>query len=423
MNLSYITGNFWADAEETGVQRAFAEAFVRRGHRLTVFSPKPDLRRGVHIGSENGIHTYGIPRERRFPALYFLDKALKPAAEERKLVSDLWSLTRFLRTHRDVDIHMVDDPYPYGFLMALAARRYPSKWMLSLHSHWGLDTAEYPHKRQRSRFVLKCIQKAFRSATIIRANSYMAADRILKQSGEVPGIEVVPVNLGYRPSSSVSELLQKKQRLQSELRERFSFSENRLIMTACRLDPVKGLDVFIKAAARVRHGYGENIRFFIAGKSRHVSGLGEYGDYLQRLSTDLGMADKITFIGHFPSQDVRWLLAGADINVVASYIDMLNMVVPEAGSVLTPSVVTRNSGISHWVEKYRSGIVVPANAPDDLARAIMEILNDPTKERAMGRAAFCLVEEFTPDAVAERIERLLRQSPESRQQQPSSISL
>ncbi|MBI4775904.1 MAG: glycosyltransferase family 4 protein [Deltaproteobacteria bacterium] len=418
MNLSYITRDFWAGAEETNVPRALAEAFVQRGHHVTVFSPKPDLRHGVHFGSENGIHTYGIPLERRFPALYLLDKALKPHAEERKFASDLWSLSRFLRSHQDVDVHLVDDPYPYGILMSLAARRYPSKWMLSLHSHWGLDTVEYPYKRQRSRFVLGCIRKAFRSATIIRANSFLAADRILKQSTKVAGIVVVPVNLGYTPSFSENEILQRKQRLQSELRKRFFFSEDRLIVSACRLDPVKGLDVFIRAAARVRQEYGEDVRFIIAGKSRHISGLGEYGDYLQRLTTDLGMADKITFTGHFPNQDMQTLLAGANINVVASYIDMLNMVVPEAGCVLTPSVVTRNSGISHWVEKYRSGIVVPTNAPEDLARAVMEILSDPAKERAMGRAALLLAENFTPDAVAQKIEQLLRQTLEVRRQHP-----
>ena len=408
MNLSYITGDFWASVEETSLQRAFAEALVRRGHQVTVFSPKSGLRRGVHSGMEHGVHTYGIPRDRRFPALYFLDKALKRPAEERKLASDLWSLFRFLGTHRDVDAHLVDDPYPYGFLMALAARRYASKWMLSLHSHWGLDTVKYPHKKRRSSFVAGCIRKAIRSATIIRANSFLAAGQLRKHPYGISRVEIVPVNLGYRPSFSEAETRRKKQRLQSELRERFFFSESKLVVSACRLDPVKGLDVFIKAASRIRGTYGENVRFAIAGKSRRIPGLGEYGDYLHRLAMDLGMADKITFIGHFPNEHIRSLLAGANVNVASSHIDMLNMVVPEAGSVLTPSVVTRTSGISHWVEKYRAGIVVRENAPDDLARSIVEILSDPAKERTMGRAAFCLAENFTPDAVAEKIEGLVR---------------
>ena len=94
MNLSYITGDFWASAKETSLQRAFAEALVRRGHRVTVFSPKPGLRRGVHLGTERGVRAYGIPKEGRFPALYLLDKLVKRPAEERKLASDLWSLFR-----------------------------------------------------------------------------------------------------------------------------------------------------------------------------------------------------------------------------------------------------------------------------------------------------------------------------------------
>jgi glycosyltransferase involved in cell wall biosynthesis len=59
----------------------------------------------------------------------------------------------------------------------------------------------------------------------------------------------------------------------------------------------------------------------------------------------------------------------------------------------TPVVATRVGGNAEAVEEGRTGFLVPADAPDALARACLALLEDPALARRMGEAGRARVRE------------------------------
>jgi len=69
----------------------------------------------------------------------------------------------------------------------------------------------------------------------------------------------------------------------------------------------------------------------------------------------------------------------------------------------TPVVASAVGGILEVVVDGETGLLVPPARPDELARAILALLRDPSRARAMGVAGRRRVEAlFTWDRIAER---------------------
>jgi len=65
----------------------------------------------------------------------------------------------------------------------------------------------------------------------------------------------------------------------------------------------------------------------------------------------------------------------------------------EAQAAGLPVVASRVGGIPSLIEDGKTGILVPAGSPDDLAKAIKAMLNDPARAREMGQQARQFVSE------------------------------
>lgn len=149
------------------------------------------------------------------------------------------------------------------------------------------------------------------------------------------------------------------------------------IGTAARLIFHKGVDIFIRAAARIASRYPDLI-FFIAGE-------GPERDKLESLRDLLGMEDKIYFLG-----DIRQMpafLSCLDIFVLASRTEGLSISLLEAGSVGLPRVASAVGGIPEIVEHGKTGILVPAEDVVSLVKAISCLIEEPQSRKNLGQEA------------------------------------
>ena len=74
-----------------------------------------------------------------------------------------------------------------------------------------------------------------------------------------------------------------------------------------------------------------------------------------------------------------------------------------------PSVARRAGGIPEVVEDNVSGLLVPSDNPDAMARAIESLIQDPKRRMAMGQAAQRRARErFSAEAIVPRYEALYR---------------
>ena len=143
------------------------------------------------------------------------------------------------------------------------------------------------------------------------------------------------------------------------------------------------------------------------------SGWGTVGErYRQRLMArcrDEGLGDAVIFTG--VRHDVAELLAAFDVAVQCSLIENFGGTI-ESLLMETPTVATGVGGIPEAVRHGETGLLVPAADPTALSVAILALLDDPARGRAMARAGRRLMlERFqiarTADSLAALYEHIL----------------
>jgi glycosyltransferase involved in cell wall biosynthesis len=173
-----------------------------------------------------------------------------------------------------------------------------------------------------------------------------------------------------------------------------------LIGTVSLLEPVKGIDVFLRAVARlaVVHPTWRFVTF----------GSGSDARRLEALADELGLADTVARPGFLPAAQA---FAKLRVYVICSYAENAPLALMEAMGSGVPVVATAVGGIPEIADE-RVARMVPAGDPAALAAAIERACTDGAGTDARVRAARQRVQErFTAErnahATADLYRRLL----------------
>lgn len=149
-----------------------------------------------------------------------------------------------------------------------------------------------------------------------------------------------------------------------------------LLLWVGRLDPVKGLDVLVRAFAGVDRA--RNPQLLLVGD-------GPMRESLQREITQLGLTGRVHLLG--VRLDVPALLRTVDGFVFPSRTEGLPNALLEAMSASLPIVTTDVPGCRDLVENGKTGLVVPYGDTLALRQAINVLLRDPDAATALGQRA------------------------------------
>jgi glycosyltransferase involved in cell wall biosynthesis len=226
-----------------------------------------------------------------------------------------------------------------------------------------------------------------RGLTRLQRGAYSAAHRVVANSSaaaraDVPADKVVVIRNGIDVQLFAPREYHRKLR--------------RIALVAC-LREEKRIDLLIKAAPRVlaRH---PDVEFVIAGD-------GSCRESLQTLARELGVAERLSFLGH--RDDVPAVLATADIFAFPSRSDAFPNSIIEAMASGLPVVATAVGGIPELVDDGRTGVLVPSGDADALVRALIELLDQPERAAAFGRAGRQRIEQtYSFDRMVQQFEAL-----------------
>jgi glycosyltransferase involved in cell wall biosynthesis len=185
------------------------------------------------------------------------------------------------------------------------------------------------------------------------------------------------------------------------LREELSISYDSLVLGYVgRIMPEKDLDTWLRAAAVVAQQYPE-AQFVLVGEGRDASTLSQ----LQRLSTDLGIAERVYFPGY--RAQLLPVYAALDLFVLTSRREGLPNSVLEAMAMGLPVVTTDVAGTKELVLHEQTGFVLPQGDVAGLAQAMTTLAGNAQLRQAMGLAGQKRVEqEFSFTGRLQRIEAL-----------------
>jgi L-malate glycosyltransferase len=368
------------------------QSHKRRAMRLAAIDRRDQLRRlsSVRILQLNSARTFG-GGERHFADLvnalaargHEVYAALAPASPLRAELNQLppanistlplrnaldvpsaLALARHVRAHRIEIIHAhVARDYP---LAALAARR-ASGARLVITRH-----VPFPVSRLH-RLVLANVARVIAvSAPVaqgLRAQKIFRADKI----------RVVANGIDLARCASVAPA-----EARAEWRRRLHVPAAVLLVgTVGDLSPVKGQDVFVRAAAQVCERGLKDVVFLIVGEDRSTNG--RMRAQVEQLIATHGLAGRVRLLGRI--DELAPFLAALDVYVSASRAEAFGLALVEAMACSVPVVASATDGSRDIIEDGTTGQLVPVGAPEALADALVTLLDDADARATLGAQA------------------------------------
>jgi len=179
-------------------------------------------------------------------------------------------------------------------------------------------------------------------------------------------------------------------------------SHRRLVGMIGHLSPIKGQDIFIRAAAAIgaeRH----DVDFLLVGEDKESDGRNRAE--IEKLIAELELADRVALTGW--KDDVREILETLDIFVCPSRIEPFGLVMVEAMAAGVPVVATRSEGALEIIDDGVTGRLVPIGDTIALNEAIRALLAHPTEGRRLAENALTSVRSrFSVERMIAETERI-----------------
>lgn len=129
---------------------------------------------------------------------------------------------------------------------------------------------------------------------------------------------------------------------------------------------------------------------------------------LEQQAAALGLAGQVRFLG--VRSDVGDYMQAAALLLLTSDSEGIPRVILEAGLMGLPVVSSRVGGIAEFVVSGQTGLLAPPEAEDELAQAVVQLLDAPDARREMGQQAQALIEaNYTTAHIARQYLAFYRQ--------------
>ncbi|HZY71084.1 MAG TPA: glycosyltransferase family 4 protein [Thermoplasmata archaeon] len=384
MNIAEVALRFDAPGGvETNV-REVATRLVRKGHQVRVFASDLYDESGWQRRPDSSRSVDGVPVER-----FAVYKRLIPGLTLPLMPGLIAALAR---SGADV-VHAHSHRYGHVLQAFLASRATGVPFVVSTHYH-PADRREPPFKRGMLRIQdVGFGATAYRGAAAIVVETELEAD-LVAEFAPRRKIAIVP------PGIDLAEWTDHTSAVRPD------GLPARYLLFSGRVAPNKGLTVLLRALAQMAPA--ERIPLVILGRD-----WGEREE-LERLARQLGVADRIVWLGHLDDRAAyRTVFRCATLFVLPSEWEAFGLVLLEAMAAGVPIIATQVGGVPEVLGAGQYGTLVPYGDVPALAQAIQRSLDRPEAMRATAARASERVRRFDWDRSVERLEEVFVRAAET----------
>lgn len=347
----------YTDADERGGAEAAMGAFIER------FSTDVEV---TVLGPDEGVVRWLASR--RPGARY----AVLPAARDRRDVRAMWQTRKaFRRLGADI-IHFNLSSMSSCQWAILAAMTIPhQRFVVMEHSPVGTWSS---------------MSKQLKKVTSARADAHATvghrAGELIEGLGDLPAGSLKVIHSGV----PIREL-------DPPPRSTGDFTIGML----SRHDPVKGIDLAIRAVGELGEGY----RLVVVGDGWET-------ENLEALVAELDVGERVDLLPF--SEDARNLYPTFDVYLLPSRLEAFPVTIQEAMQAGVPVVATEVGSVREAIDDGETGFVVPVEDVDAMVDAIRRLHDDPELRTRLGeRARSVGLERFDMDAGVAAWEQLYRE--------------
>lgn len=344
---------------------SIAGRFKERGHRVEMVT-LPGSPIGDRCG-ESGVEVHQVSRAGYFPVttiatLIKVVKQYKPDVIHVHLSRDLWAVAA---------AEMVVGKVPVVFSQQM--------------------TSSYPKRDVLHRWVWGHISRVVALTEEIHSqvvrHSAVTADRVV----------VFPYGID-------TDTLRPDLELRQKLRKEYDIADHQVVFGVVgRLDPGKGQSVFLEALSEFDDE--RTIGVLIGEETRGELG---YRRELEAQVAVLGLVNRVKFLGYI--DDPNGCYPMLDVLVMPSRKETFGLVLIEAMSFGLPAIATNAGGVPEIVVDGQTGILVPPEDAQALARAMRRLFEDNELRQEMGnQGRERVVQDYHLNNHMARLEEIFRQ--------------
>jgi len=282
---------------------------------------------------------------------------------------------------QSMDVVHVHHPFLSGRLALIYGTRKNIPVVFTNHTRYDLYAqARLPFMPvEISQSLLQAYMPDFCSAVDLVISPSRGMERILRQYGIESPIEVVPNGANLKPFHKAKPLS----------RAEFGFTrEDVLLVYMGRVAPEKNIEFLLQAFAGVARTV-PNVYLLILG-----GGQKEHEEKLRPLPGELGIEDRVRFMGMIPYDQLPSYLAMCDAFVTASVTEVHPYSVIEAMATGLPIMGIDSPGVGDSIEDGVSGLLSTEDIASFTAKLTYLCLNKSLQKK-MGAAALKASDEFS----------------------------
>ena len=173
------------------------------------------------------------------------------------------------------------------------------------------------------------------------------------------------------------------------------------VLYAGRLGQEKNIGYLIKAFAALLKSVPDAV-LWVAGK-------GPEGPALESLCAQLGVSEKVKFLGFLDHPTLARYYAACDMFVLPSLVETQGLVAMEAMRFARPVIVTSAIvSATELVEHGVNGYIVDPDSVEDLTNRLRVMAAEPATRSAMGEASRLRADAYRPELVVDATEAAYR---------------
>ena len=281
------------------------------------------------------------------------------------------TLRRLLADHPHAVMHLHGLWMSEQWIAARIAHAEGVPFLITPHgmlNHWMNFSQGWARSWQKQLYWTGLAHPAFRHAAVVQAVTRQERENIRM----------------YLPRAQVEVIPNAVDLTEIDAHPHASGDLDRTLLFIGRIHPIKGVRTLIEAFAQA--GLSREWRLLVVGPEE----IPEFKAELIRRVSDLGLSERVTFLGPVFDEQKWALYRKAWTVVMPSYSEVIGMVNLESAACETPTITTVATGLEDWTDG--GGILI---RPDisELAQALRQATSwDELERRERGKAARALVE-------------------------------
>jgi glycosyltransferase involved in cell wall biosynthesis len=321
-----------------------------------------------------GVTVY-YPRYRAIPRNWFYESS------GRRMYEGIHSLVKELYKTFKFEIIHAHTAMPDGYAALLLKEEYGKPLVVTIHGE-DLQITIYCGPNIR-----KAIAKVLNGADKIVPVSTKLKNIAVQQIGLTQD-KIAVINDGFNIEASCDE--------DQVIELRKKYINNRIILSVSNLVNTKGLDLNLRAMARLVNKY-PNLRYLIIGHGPSLNSL-------RHLTHKLDLEKEVVFLGQLPHDAVMNYMSISDIFCLPSWEEGFGTVYLEAAAHGLPVIACKGEGIEDALTDEKTALFIERGNLENLVGSIESLIENPEKALGIGRSAQSMVQNnFKWETIALKI--------------------